>query len=536
MQLHHAASTERLVKLWFVLAFATYPILHIAVSNPGQARITVVSKAVLTALLASVLLLVLLRRASRSWNTAALATSVIVFLFYSYGAAHRLIEPPFLESVAGTPSLTRYLRPFAPYVHTTLSLFWIVLGTVVVSAVVRLREEHVKAAVLASQATAAVLLLLVAVKGVYHWEANATGPVSTDLDSRHTQALAPQDPDIYLIILDGYARRDILKRHYEFDNSLFLDGLEARGFRVFDESVANYAWTFLSLASSLNMTHVQDLFTGKAPSARSRSTMYQAIRDNAVSRFLRRRGYSIVHFESTAGETADNPYADIFVRCHDSLFTDEFFRVVTEASWLKALHPRISADLAECHLANLDRLAHMGELRGPKFVLAHFLPPHHPYLFDQHGRVLRNANLSNQFEFQRRLWGNKTAYLEQLLYMNQRILHAVDRIVAKSPEPPIIVLLSDHGPNLYDVARREHIRARLANLTAILAPGLTDELPPTIHSVNLFRYILSENFDAKLAPLESRLFYSDFWNPYRFEEVRLATTDGTPRGDVPAAQ
>ena len=46
-------------------------------------------------------------------------------------------------------------------------------------------------------------------------------------------------PDIYYIILDGYARADILEELYNYDNSEFLEFLEQRGFFVADQGRAN---------------------------------------------------------------------------------------------------------------------------------------------------------------------------------------------------------------------------------------------------------------------------------------------------------
>ncbi len=68
-------------------------------------------------------------------------------------------------------------------------------------------------------------------------------------------------------------------------------------------------------------------------------------------------------------------------------------------------------DIASCHLQNFDALAAQASAPGPKFVFAHFLLPHHPYLFDRDGNVLRHATISDQFEFQKRLWEDRAAYL-----------------------------------------------------------------------------------------------------------------------------
>ena len=47
---------------------------------------------------------------------------------------------------------------------------------------------------------------------------------------------------------------------------------------------------------------------------------------------------------------------------------------------------------------------------GRKFVFAHFLLPHHPYLFDRHGHVLSDASIGNEFNFQWPLGSNASAF------------------------------------------------------------------------------------------------------------------------------
>ena len=73
------------------------------------------------------------------------------------------------------------------------------------------------------------------------------------------QASKSAGPDIYFIVLDGYARADVLAKYYGFDNGPFLEGLRQRGFQVSDASRSNYNWTFLSLGSSLNLDYIQAL-------------------------------------------------------------------------------------------------------------------------------------------------------------------------------------------------------------------------------------------------------------------------------------
>ena len=69
-------------------------------------------------------------------------------------------------------------------------------------------------------------------------------------------------PDIYYIILDGYARHDVMQSHFGLDNTAFLEHLERQGFYVARRSTANYCQTPLCLSSSLNATYLDDLVKG----------------------------------------------------------------------------------------------------------------------------------------------------------------------------------------------------------------------------------------------------------------------------------
>ena len=79
------------------------------------------------------------------------------------------------------------------------------------------------------------------------------------------QQPGPRLPDIYYIILDGYARSDVMKAFFDFDNSPFLDRLEKLGFFIARDSIANYCQTPLSLSASLNSVYLDDLVKGLGP-------------------------------------------------------------------------------------------------------------------------------------------------------------------------------------------------------------------------------------------------------------------------------
>ncbi|NJO12244.1 MAG: sulfatase-like hydrolase/transferase [Gammaproteobacteria bacterium] len=514
----------------FVVVFASFPILHIASGNLGQVPLDAFWLAMGVSAIAAVALTVMLRSIARSWAHAACAGAVLIGLFYSYGPVHGWIESSLFQlAERGSASaenasyrLHSWMTP--TYLIAAVAVTWFVCRRWKGPAPRLLSALNVVALLLV---TFPVLQILTAA-GADH----AAGSESKAADDITTLEAVPRGgstgqsvlgyrPDIYYVILDGYARADVLERYYGYDNQAFIEELQHLGFQVDAASFANYYWTFLSLASSLNMNYLQDLFGTKLqPGSTDRASVYEAIRDNEIARFLRARGYRIVHFRSTWGATLANPYADQQIECHSGIFQQEFYRVLADATWLKALQAHASGDLARCHLSNLDTLAAMGAKAGPKFVFAHFLPPHHPYLFDQDGGIRRNATLSDQFEFQKRLWEKRDLYVEQLRYMNKRIAQAVGRILQESPRPPIIVIQSDHGPQLsVGITNPERIRIRLANLAAVHAPGASGLMPQGGSPVNQFRLILSHYFGADLPPLEQRHYRSDFRTPYDFVTV-----------------
>jgi hypothetical protein len=207
------------------------------------------------------------------------------------------------------------------------------------------------------------------------------------------------------------------------------------------------------------------------------------------------------------------------VSCSTGFFAVEFFRTIAEASWLRVLTAHASTTLADCHTQNFRSLVALASEPGPKFVLAHFVLPHHPYLFDRHGNVLRDATIANQFDFQARLWEQRDSYLDQLLYVNDTVLATIAQIQERSAQPPVIVLQSDHGPHL-GLADVEERRGRLANLAAFHLPDAPADLIPQGDSpVNFFRRILSFYLGAELPPLENRHYYSSSAQPYALEDV-----------------
>ena len=498
---------------WFAIAFALYPLLFIAATNPGQVAGGTLVIVLIAAAIVSSMLLLALRFLLGNGLRAGLGVVWFLVLFFSYGPLNA-----WYAGRGGNPDAellaTGWVDQHLQLVHSAVWLLLLAFGWLWL----RRLDRPLGRLPAALNLVSALLLGFVLVQ----WFTAVGREQGVALRISTASIAAANEPDIYFILLDGYARADVLTRYYSFDNGPFIRGLEQRGFQVGDASEANYNWTFLSLASTLNMNYLSDLLAGKLdPNGIDRDQTYQLLRDNDAAAFLRTRGYRFVHLQSTWGGTGSNPYADDFIPCGGGMFRDEYLLAVAEVSWLRAFGSNASMDLAACHLRNFENLQGLAGEPGPKFVFAHFVPPHHPYLFDREGRVLRNANLSNQFEFQKRLWEERGAYLEQLIFVNRSIERVIDKLIADSTRSPVILLLSDHGPNIRrGLAIDEHYRVRLANFSAVRLPDAAPDLvPEDVSNVNLLRIVFDYLFDAGLPLLPDRCFVSAFGRPFDFKEV-----------------
>ncbi len=498
---------------WYASLLAVYPLLYIAAANPGQVDRASFVLALASAVAASGLLLVGLRALLGNWSRAGLGVAWFLALFFSYGPLDA-----WYTGHRGDPDAALLTSSWTDdHLQLVHSIVWLLLLGLGWSWLRRLQRPSGRLSMALNLVS--VLLLGVALLQWISGRDRAEAPAGIGLN----QAAASRDsPDIYFILLDGYARADVLEKYYGFDNGPFIRALERRGFQVATASEANYYWTYLSLSSTLNMDYLPALLGDRLdPLGTDRENAYHLLRENRAAAFLKARGYRFVHLQSTWGGTGSNPYADDFLPCGGGLFRDEYLLAVAEVTWLQAFGSSASMDLASCHLRNFETLAGLARTPGPKFVFTHFVPPHHPYLFDREGRVLRNANLSNQFEFQKRLWENRSAYVDQLVFVNRSIGRVIDRLIAESTRPPIILLLSDHGPNLRrGYATDEQHRIRLADLSAVLLPGAAPDLfPEDVSNVNLLRIVLDQAFDAGLPLLPDRHFVSAFDQPFNFTEV-----------------
>jgi hypothetical protein len=329
-------------------------------------------------------------------------------------------------------------------------------------------------------------------------------------------------PDVYYIILDAYGRDDVLRDVYGLDNGAFLRELETMGFFVARASCANYSQTLLSLASSLNLRYLDSL--GAALGARSlnRRPLMRMVAESDLAFFLKKQGYAIVSFDSLYSGTALRG-ADATRKVSPSLNDFEITLINNTLLW-----PHVNACSYRAHIRQVAyAFAELGQLDAadtPKFVYAHIICPHPPFVFSADGR---SRNLDTPFFFNDgdhfvRSRETYLAYLrgyrEQVLFVNSQLLRLIRSIRANSKTPPVIILQGDHGPGArlsHDDMQKTDLRERLGIFNAACLPGVGRESwPEETTPVNTFRMVLNAYFNAGLARLDDRCFFSRWHLPY----------------------
>jgi hypothetical protein len=501
---------------------AVFPVLTLAADNAANVPLTQVWKTAAVCLAGAALLWAALRPLLGGWPKAAAMTSLLLVVFFSYGHLHGLNDRfPLFRS--------RFLMPAAAVV--VAAGFW---------ALRRARRDPSRLAE-GIALVAGVLVLGSLARMAWQRTRSATAPTEAPRGAQSAPAKTGARPDVYYVILDGYGSAETLRAVYGFDNRPFLEALRARGFYVAGESRSNYAQTPLSLASSTNMEYVPPELEASGRKTKDIVALFRMIEESRVMAAFRARGYRTVHFQSGWAVTARNRYADRNVNCGG---WEEFNRVLAQTTLLEAANffQPIEKQSRERILCEFDRLAAIArEVPGPRYVFAHFVFPEPPFLFDRDGRPRPGANVDDPS----RQSGDRAGYVDQIVFCNRKVLAAIDRILADSPTPPIIVVQGDHGPAskawrwMYSdegppATGREpgiapFFRERFGILNAYrVPPEAAARLYPSISPVNSFRVVLDACFGENLPLLADRSWFSRYAHPFWFVDVTATVAPAAP--------
>jgi hypothetical protein len=345
-------------------------------------------------------------------------------------------------------------------------------------------------------------------------------------------------PDIYVIVLDTYMRSDALKQDLGYDNSPFINQLTQMGFYVAGCGHPNYTFTYASISALLNMSYIPKAYTNDVWGEFSNNGFWSALlKDNEMRQQLKSVGYKMVAFEE------GNPLlqfddADVMIGTNHPTINSSYlypfeamYKQSTALIILNAMDPNgkvarsfqslfaspktnsidlsgltgENKDMVTEHIVTtafiLDHITDVPAVAGPKFTYIHLFIPHFPYVFGPDGEILTDPGfydaeggnpINSTYE--------DKGYVYAVEYIDKRIVPILQTVIDKSKNPPIIVLMGDHG--LQDTNRR-------TVLLAYYLPKGSDKLYPSITPVNSFRLIFNEYFGADYPLLPDQTYISD---------------------------
>lgn len=498
-----------LISLYSALALLAYNIKEI---EPSAAY-----RALLASFLLVAVVFLLFWAITHSSARAAIVSSLFAALFFSYGHVYAAFkDAPVLGAVFGKQSI--------------LSVIYLLLFIVGAFLILRkLKDTRNLTATLNFFAVVLVALPIIQIVSsllTFHRSTAQVAekvPVEKSLSAPSGQPL----PDVYFIILDTYAGQDFLSEEMQFDNSDFIRQLEDLGFVVPRCSQSNYVQTELSLSSTLNLDYLPELDPRYVAGYQDRSELPALIKQSRVRRSLQELGYRTLSF-GTGYSWSEIRDADIFyypgndgllwlgnqagLNQFEAMFirtTGSLLLTTLQSSAFKDLERVIDhpyQDHINIQLFVLDTLQRIPEVGGHKFVFAHLLVPHGPFVFGPGGLLPEDQMIGDKELDGKDLLPEtfSKGYVPQVQYINERMIPILKSLIEDSATPPIIIVQGDHGPF-----------SNPSILNAYYLPENKDiDLYPTITPVNSFRLIFNAYFGTNYEPLPDVSYSSIDTDPF----------------------
>ena len=493
---------------WLPLLFTIYAPLALLAHNLGQVEIQSGYRSLLLSATGALLFLVILGNLLRDWQKAGLIVTLLAILFFTYGRVYDVIKN---VQIAG----------FIIGRHRYLAPIWLGLASLGVAWI--LKKIKYPSSLMNTLNIMSLILLAFPLMQTARFELLNSNNQPTSSPESPYQTSLPADrtlPDVYYVILDGYGRSDILLKNFNYDNSAFIDQLRQQGFYVATCSQSNYSKTDLSLASSLNFNYLDVLGDEFTPENTDRSPLWRLIKNSAVAAELKKMGYRIVAFE-TGFDFTQLANTDFFYfsprrgfnEFESLLLKTSLAVILDDAGLFRKYHLTVEDRKRDNISYILAKLVELPALPGPKFVFAHLVIPHQPFVIGPNGEpvVVRKSGSTDAGYYTDIDYVN--GYRDQAIYISNQIIPVVTRIVRDSRTPPVIIIQGDHGPSHFDEADRIGI------LNAYLFPQAHPGFYSTITPVNTFRLVFNTYFETQFDLLKDVTYYSTYPYAYQYQEI-----------------
>lgn len=472
---------------------ALFPILSLARENIDYIHVSAILRSVSYSCLLVLIFYFLFFATLKDPRKSGILSGTLVFIFLTYGNIYLSIE----NWINKSPD------------HRVLLA--IVVGIYLLGGAYLIFKVHdAKNINLAIITGVLVMILYLGVSiGIYEYRSirseARTGASTRSISTKLTTDELLSLPDIYLILLDGHTRSDVLRDNYGFDNSGFTDQLEKMGFWVAQCSHSNYPSTKLSLSSLFEMDYLHLLYQDYE------DLVLPPLNNTAVLQTLDQHQYSIVTFHNYVFEhfnikddyrfTKDDHLFGSISEFEKQLVDTSILRILIDSegifpeAWVRPFEDSFYLTHYRDTVYALDTLPKLPDRQERLFVFAHLLVTHDPFVFTADGSF-RASNLFTAED-----------YTNSVAFIDSAIPDIADKIIQNSEIPPVIIIMGDHGPTVKGTS----IDDRMKTLFAIYLQGQsTEAFDDNISPVNVFRLVFNELFDADFDLVEEKSY--EIWN------------------------
>ena len=492
---------KKILSYIYPFLIAIYPVLALKNFNIAYVDLASILRSLIIVVMVTALAWLLTYGIIRERQLSGVITSLVMIIILAYGHVYIQIENGFGKPIRHTVLVGLFAIGFV------LSCWLLIKRPAVVNGMSQFL------------ANTAVILVLInlgqsALNEVSQFRAASALSKQNQVQTNN-EAIANL-PDIYLILLDGHGRSDVLKNEFGYDNSQFINGLKDMGFYVASCSQSNYASTKYSLTSMFQMDYIQ-VVDGQ--------DRIPALKSTPFLETLRANGYSVFTFENYASGHF-NLGEDLRFSRHQFALGEidisgglnEFEGIMLNTSITRLfLDTEIIPGFNENELIKLEyyehylqtkyilaKLPEIPKLKSPKFVFVHILVPHIPQIFTPDGSFRYPEDTT------------RNGYRDNAEFIDTQILPIVNKILVQSEKPPVIILMGDHGPP----ANLGSPELRMENLDAYFVDqNAKSKLYNSITPVNSFRIVLNEYFGSDYPLLDDVSYYA-----YQLRQLRHSPT------------
>ncbi|MBI2600031.1 hypothetical protein HYW43_03905 [Candidatus Daviesbacteria bacterium] len=514
---------QKLINLFYLhpLLLAIFPILAFYNSNINKIRFTRIVETLEISVGLTIGIWLLLYSLVGNRYKTSLLVSYFLLLFYSYGHVYSPLDWLLYEYANGQNSIGLFV------LGLMLSL-WLILLIGGAIFIIKLRKNLIPITQLINKIS--IFLIIISLLQIFYFNLKfnyilSINPLTSKVSGlsnsgdKKTSLIYTNLPNIYYIILDGYANSEVLERIYGYDNNTFEAFLKKKGFNIASKARSNYALTYLSLASSLNMKYINYLADMVGKDSTNAVIASDMLKNNELLKFLGTKGYKTINFNSGRRISNNNKFADLNITC---IKDNDYITALLLTTILRPLENILSLqNQHERVLCTFSKLATIREeVENPIFVFAHIVSPHPPFVFGANGEPIKDIQLNQANNI--KAFANKEAYVNQLKFINKKMEELVEELTSDKNNLPIIIIQADHGsaatpgmeeynPNL--------IQERMKPFVASYLPGKNNFIHESVTPVNIFRLIFNNYFNTNYQILENRVYFSSYGKPYNFVDV-----------------